>query len=150
MSQNGGPGAWIFIPCIFLHTPVLKQILLTLESQEVQLYLKHLNTEQWYRPKVVKKGWPVNPTCAARAAWLPRANWNNQGETPVRLQLMHGNGLTLNVVATDLKSAVSSAQSKHSPFSFTPCSYSLPTGLQCCEPSRNLRCIACTLVLVNK
>ena len=53
----------------------------------------------------------MNPTHAARAALLPRANWNNRGETPVRLQLMHGSGLTPNVMATDLESAVSSAQS---------------------------------------
>ena len=63
---------------------------------------------------MVKKGRPVNPIHAARAALLPRANWNNRGETPVRLQLMHGSGLTpnvQNVVATDLETAVSSAQS---------------------------------------
>ena len=59
----------------------------------------------------VKKGRPVDPPHAARAALLPRANWNNRGETPVRLHLMHGSGLTPNVVATDLESAVSSAQS---------------------------------------
>ena len=37
---------------------------------------------------------------------MPRANWNNREATPVRLQLMHGSGLTPNVVATDLESAV--------------------------------------------
>jgi len=106
MSRNGGPGAWIFIPYIFSHIPVPKQILLTLESREIQLYPKHLNTEQRYRRKMVKKGRPVNPTHAARAALLPRANWDNREATPVRLQLMHGSGLTPNVVATDLESAV--------------------------------------------
>ena len=88
--------------------------LLTLESREIQLYPKHLNKEQRYRRKMVKKGRPVNPTHGVRAALLPRANWNNRGETPVRLQLMHGSGLTpnvQNVVATDLETAVSSAKS---------------------------------------
>ena len=88
MSRNGGPGAWIFIPYIFSHIPVKKQILLTLESREIQLYPQHLNKEQRWRRKMVNKGRPVNPTHAARAAYLPRANWNNRGATPVRLQLM--------------------------------------------------------------
>ena len=82
MSPHGGPGAWIFIPYIFSHIPVPKQILLTLESRENQLYPKHLNKEQRHRRKMVN----VNPTHAARAALLPSANWNNRGETPVRLQ----------------------------------------------------------------
>ena len=116
MSRHGGPAARIFIPYIFSHIPVPKQILLTQESREIQLYPKHLNKEQRYRRKMVKKGRPVNPTgptqChAARAALLPSANCNNRGETPVRLQLMHGSRLTPNVVATDLESVVSSAQS---------------------------------------
>ena len=94
MSRNGGPGAWIFIPYIFTHIPVPKRELLTLESREIQLYPRHLNKEQRYRREMVKKGRPVNPVHAARARNLPRANWNNRGETPVRLQLMHGSGLT--------------------------------------------------------
>ena len=111
MSRNGGPGAWIFIPYIFSHIHVPNQIhvLLTLESREIQLYPKHLNKEQRYRRKMVKQGRPVNPTHAARAALLPRANWNNRGATPVRLQLMHGSEMTPNVVATDLEPAVSGA-----------------------------------------
>ena len=62
---------------------------------------------------MVKKGRPVNPkhVHAARAALLPRANWNNRGETPIRLQSMHASGLTPNVVATDRELAFSSAQS---------------------------------------
>ena len=41
MSRHSGPGAWIFIPYIFSHIPVKKQIplaLCTLESREIQLY----------------------------------------------------------------------------------------------------------------
>ena len=38
-----------------------------------------------HRRSIVKKGRPVNPTHDARAAVLPRANWNNRGETPVML-----------------------------------------------------------------
>ena len=111
MLRHGGPGAWIFVPYIFSHAPIPKQILLTLESQEIQLHPKHLNKEQRHKQTMVKKGRPVNPAHAARAALLPRANSNNRGETPVRLQLMHGSGLTPDVVATDLESAASSAQS---------------------------------------
>ena len=48
---------------------------------------------------------------AARASLLPRANWHNRGAAPVRLQVMHGSGSTPNVVATDLESAFSTAQS---------------------------------------
>ena len=48
MSRNGGPGAWIFIQYIFSHIPVPKQILLTPESREIQLYPKLLNKEQRY------------------------------------------------------------------------------------------------------
>ena len=110
MSRNGGPGAWIFIPYIFPHIPVPKRELLTLESREIQLYPRHLNKEQRYRREMVKKGRPVNPVHAARSRNLPRANWNNRGETPVRLQLMHGSGSTPSVVATDLGSAFSTAQ----------------------------------------
>ena len=47
MSRHGGPGAWTFIPYIFSHIPVKKQIPLTLESQEIQLYPKHLNKRQF-------------------------------------------------------------------------------------------------------
>ena len=68
MSRNGGPGAWIFIPYIFTHIPVPKRELLTLESREIQLYPRHLNKEQRYRRKTVKKGRPVNPVHAASLA----------------------------------------------------------------------------------
>ena len=114
LSQHGGPGAWLFIPYHFSHIPVPKQMRLALESQELQLYPKHLNKEQRYshvHTKKVTKGRAVNRKNAARAARLPRANWNNRGETPVRLQLVHASGLTPNVVASDLESAFSSAQS---------------------------------------
>ena len=106
MSRHGGPGAGIFIPYNFSHIPVKIQIHLALESREIQLYPKHLNKEQQYKRSMVKKGRPVNSKHAARAAGLPRANWSNRGETPVRLQLMHGSGLTPNKVATDLSTSI--------------------------------------------
>ena len=145
MSRNGGPGARIFIPYIFSHMPVQKQILLTLESSDIQLYPKHLNKEPRWRRKVVKTGRPVNPF--AMAAFLPSANWHNRGATPVRLQLMHGSESTPYGVATDLESAFGTAQSL---LVRTSLLYILPTGLQYCEPSLKARCIACSLVLVNK
>ena len=44
-------------------------------------------------------------------ALLPSANWHNCRATPIRLQLMHGSGLTPNVAATDLESVFITAQS---------------------------------------
>ena len=43
MSRQGGPGSWIYVPYIFSSLPVKKQMLLTLESMEIQLYPKYLN-----------------------------------------------------------------------------------------------------------
>ena len=86
MSRHGGPGA-----CI------------------IQLHPKHLHMEQWHRRNMVKKGRPVNSKRGVRAAQLPRASWNHRGETPVRLQLMHGSGSTPDVLATDLALAFSTA-----------------------------------------
>ena len=49
LFRNGGQGAWIFIPYISLHIPVKKHVLLTLESQEIQLYPKAQASEQSIR-----------------------------------------------------------------------------------------------------
>ena len=40
MSRRGGPGSWVYAPYIFSSLPVKKQMLLTLESREIQLHPK--------------------------------------------------------------------------------------------------------------
>ena len=149
MSRNGGPGAWIFIPYIFSHIPVKKRILLALESREIQLYPEHLNKEQRWRRKMVKKGRPVNPIHAARAALLPRANWHNRGAAPVRLQLMHGSGSTPNLVATDLESEFGTAQSLLFHTSLLHLANRVAILRALAIESLNARCNAGSLVLVN-
>ena len=56
MSRFGGPGSWRFVPYIFSPLHVKKPMLLTLESREIHLYLKHLNKEKRFRRKRVKTG----------------------------------------------------------------------------------------------
>ena len=77
------------VPYIFSSLRVTKQIILTLEPMEIQLYPKHLNKEQRYRSKRVKSGtWSI--THAERARDLPRTRWKYRENAPVRLQLMYG------------------------------------------------------------
>ena len=56
MSRMGGPGSWFMVPYIFSSIRVPKQLILALESKEIQLYPKHLNKGQRYRRKRVKAG----------------------------------------------------------------------------------------------
>ena len=111
MSRQGGPGSWIYVPYIFSSLPVKKQMLLTLESREIQLCPKHLNKEQTFRRKRVTKGTAAKSKHAARVRDLPSASWRHRGSEPVRLQLMYGNTSAPNVVATGPIEAFSTAQS---------------------------------------
>ena len=107
MSRHGGPGAWIIIPYIFSHIPVPKQILKTRVARNPALPEA---PEQ--RAAIQTETGGERTTCepCACCAGLFRANWNNRGEKPDRLQLMHGSGSAPNAVATGLESAFSSAQ----------------------------------------
>ena len=97
MSRMGGPGSWFMVPHVFSSRWVPKQLILALESREIQLYPKHLNTEQRYRRKQVNAGTGAVKH-AERARRLPQTRWKHRGNAPVRLQLMYGNTDTPNVV----------------------------------------------------
>ena len=110
MSRQEGPGSWVMVPYIFSSLRVKKQIMLTPESKEIQLYPKHLNKEQRYRRKRVKAG-TGSVKHAERARALPQSRWKHRGNAPVRLQLMYGSTATPNVVDPGPTEAFNSAQS---------------------------------------
>ena len=81
-------GSW----CHISSRRVKKQIILTLESKEIQFYPKHLNKEQisMHRRKRIKAG-TGSVKHAERAHDLPRLPqpcWKYRGNAPVRLHLM--------------------------------------------------------------
>ena len=110
VSRMGGPGSWFMVPYIFSSLRVPKQLILTLESKEIQLYPEHVTNEQRYRRKRVKTG-TGSAKHAERAGDLPRTRWKHRGNAPVRLQLMYGSIDTPNVAGTDPTEAFTAAMS---------------------------------------